>query len=162
MSSSGPPEKVQEGKKKRRVKKKAPLAGKDAAPAIVAERPKNKAPLTTNDREVYDYVREATSKNVWYYRDRLSVPRGPCNISVLRECWVHGVIDDGTLVWGQGLMDWLPVKNVRTLVPQIRTFEVQVATWIKRQIALKPAINRMRKERAAERPLMTNQVSDMY
>ena len=42
---------------------------------------------------------------------------------MLRECWVHGVIDDGTLVWGQGLMDWLPVKNVRTLVPQIRTFE---------------------------------------
>lgn len=58
-----------------------------------------------------------------YYRDRLSVPRGPCNISVLRECWVHGVIDDGTLVWGQGLIDWLPVKNVRTLVPQIRTLE---------------------------------------
>ena len=65
MSTSGPPEKIQEGKKKRRVKKKAPLAGKDAAPAIVAERPKNKAPLSTNDREVYDYVREATSKNVW-------------------------------------------------------------------------------------------------
>jgi hypothetical protein len=36
---------------------------------------------------------------------------------------VHGVIDDGTLVWGQGLIDWLPVKNVRTLVPQIRTLE---------------------------------------
>ena len=51
------------------------------------------------------------------------MPRGPCNISVLRECWVHGVIDDGTLVWGQGLIDWLPVKNVRTLVPQIRTLE---------------------------------------
>lgn len=36
---------------------------------------------------------------------------------------MHGVIDDGTLVWGQGLIDWLPVKNVRTLVPQIRTVE---------------------------------------
>lgn len=36
---------------------------------------------------------------------------------------MHGVIDDGTLVWGQGLIDWLPVKNVRTLVPQIRTLE---------------------------------------
>jgi hypothetical protein len=58
-----------------------------------------------------------------YYRDRLSVPRGPCNLSVLRECWVHGVIDEGTLVWGQGLGDWLPVRNVRTLVPQIRTLE---------------------------------------
>ncbi len=36
---------------------------------------------------------------------------------------MHGVIDDCTLVWGQGLIDWLPVKNVRTLVPQIRTVE---------------------------------------
>ena len=66
MSESGPPEKIQDGKKKRRVKKKASLAGKDAAPAVVVERPKSKAPLSTNDREVYDYVREATSKNVWY------------------------------------------------------------------------------------------------
>ena len=65
MSDSGPPEKVQDGKKKRRVKKKASPAGKDAAPAVVVERPKSKAPLSTNDREVYDYVREATSKNVW-------------------------------------------------------------------------------------------------
>lgn len=24
-----------------------------------------------------------------YYRDKLSVPGGPCNILVLRECWVH-------------------------------------------------------------------------
>ena len=39
---------------------------------------------------------------------------------------------------------------------------VQVATWIKRQFALKPAINRLRTERAAQRPLLTNQVADMY
>ena len=58
-----------------------------------------------------------------YYRDRMSVPRGPCNVAVLRECWVQGVIDEHTLVWGQGLGDWLPVRNIRTLVPQIRTFE---------------------------------------
>ena len=49
--------------------------------------------------------------------------RGPCNLHVLRDCWVHGVIDENTLVWGQGLADWLPVRNVRTLVPQIRTVE---------------------------------------
>ena len=174
------------------------------------------------DRQVVDYIREATRKNIWYYRDRMSVPRGPCSLPVLRECWVrlwsrrsacagllkpcrhcphaadgvvtktragrphargfsscmqlmrisarqmrggfaalrpmtihsdhavgtlsvqaayrrppsllsapwapptvqvHGVIDENTLVWGQGLMDWLPVRNVRTLVPQIRTPE---------------------------------------
>lgn len=51
------------------------------------------------------------------------MPRGPCNLGVLREAWVHGVIDEGTLVWGQGLGDWLPIRNVRTLVPQIRTLE---------------------------------------
>ena len=49
-----------------------------------------------------------------------------------------------------------------TIIGTVSVAAVQVATWIKRQIALKPAINRMRKERAAERPLMTNQVSDMY
>ena len=36
---------------------------------------------------------------------------------------VQGVIDENTLVWGQGLQDWLPVRNIRTLVPQIRTPE---------------------------------------
>ena len=39
------------------------------------------------------------------------------------DAQVHGVIDENTLIWGQGLMDWLPVRNVRTLVPQIRTPE---------------------------------------
>ena len=54
------------------------------------------------------------------------VSRGPCNMHVLRDAWVHGVIDENTLVWGQGLADWLPVRNVRTLVPQIRTVEGMV------------------------------------
>ena len=45
---------------------------------------------------------------------------------------MNGIIDENTLIWGQGLADWLPVKNVRTLVPQIRTVEVQVATWMKK------------------------------
>ena len=44
----------------------------------------------------------------------------------------------------QGLADWLPVKNVRTLVPQIRTVEVQIATWVKKTFALKPALARAR------------------
>ena len=58
-----------------------------------------------------------------YYRDRLSTPRGPCPLPTLRQAWVAGVIDEDTLVWGHGLMDWLPIRNVRTLVPQIRTPE---------------------------------------
>lgn len=53
----------------------------------------------------------------------MSVPRGPCTLPIMREAWVHGVIDQNTLVWGQGLADWLPIRNVKTLVPQIRTVE---------------------------------------
>ncbi len=74
-------------------------------------------------------VHTAVSLRRRYYRDRLSVPRGPCNISVLRESWVHGVIDEHTLVWGQGLGDWLPARNIRTLVPQIRTVEGAGRAW---------------------------------
>lgn len=95
-------------------------------------------------------------------RDRLSTPRGPCSLPVLRECWVNGIIDENTLVWGQGLADWLPVKNVRTLVPQIRTVEVQVATWLKKTFALKPALNQIRKERANFRTHTSDQLDDMY
>jgi len=49
------------------------------------------------DRQVVDYVREATRKNIWYYRDRMSVPRGPCSLPVLRECWVSRC----ALGWGR-------------------------------------------------------------
>lgn len=81
---------------------------------------------------------------------------------MLREAWVQGVIDENTLIWGQGLADWLPVRNVRTLVPQIRTVEVQIATWVKKTFALQPALNRARKQRAAERPVQNPQVDRMY
>jgi len=35
------------------------------------------------------------------FRDRMSVPRGPCPLHVLKDCWVQGVVDENTLVWGQ-------------------------------------------------------------
>lgn len=82
----------------------------------------------------------------------MNVPRGPCTLPILREAWIHGVVDEHTLVWGPGLMDWLPVRNVRTLVPQIRTVEVQLATWVKRTFVLGPALKKVRRMRAEARP----------
>uniref|UniRef100_A0A061RAU5 Gtp-binding protein lepa n=1 Tax=Tetraselmis sp. GSL018 TaxID=582737 RepID=A0A061RAU5_9CHLO len=120
------------------------------------------ASLTFQQKQQVDYIRTATRKNVWYYRDRLNVARGPCSLPVLRECWVQGVIDENTLVWGQGLGDWIPARNVRTLVAQIRTVEVQVATWIKREFALKPALEKVRKSRGDLRQHQSSQVEEMY
>lgn len=82
----------------------------------------------------------------------MNVPRGLCTLPILREAWIHGVVDEHTLVWGKGLMDWLPIRNVRTLVPQIRTVEVQLATWVKRTMVLGPALKAVRKQRKEERP----------
>uniref|UniRef100_A0A7S1X760 GYF domain-containing protein n=2 Tax=Eukaryota TaxID=2759 RepID=A0A7S1X760_9CHLO len=119
--------------------------------------------ITFEQRQQFDYIRTATKKNVWYYRDRLNTARGPCTLPVLREAWVQGIIDEHTLVWGQGLADWLPARNVRTLVPQIRTLEVQAATFIKKQFVLKPALEKIRKERAAFRTShQTWQVDNMF
>lgn len=155
-----------EDRRPRRVKKKKAVAKQNvtesAAPTPPAERPKGRPKLSLKDKQQVDYIRTATSGNVWYYRDRMNVARGPCNLPVLKECWVHGVIDDQTLVWGQGLVDFLPIRNIRTLVPQIRTLEVQVATWVKRNFALRPALNRIRKQRAEHRAAQSDQVDRMY
>lgn len=72
---------------------------------------------------ISEYMRHPIAENVWYYRDRMSTPRGPCTLPVLREAWVNGVIDEKTLVWGQGLADWLPARNVTNLVWQVETLE---------------------------------------
>jgi GYF domain 2 len=87
---------------------------------------KGRSPLSTlDDSELFllTYVRRTTRKNAWYYRDRCGVARGPAPIPIMRDAWVNGIIDQNTLVWGSGLMDFLPIKNVRSLTGQIRTPE---------------------------------------
>ena len=61
------PQKVdQTGKKKiRRVKKKPAAAEQMQDAAQVVQRPVKRHPLSFDDIQHYDYIREATSKNVW-------------------------------------------------------------------------------------------------
>lgn len=146
------------------VKNKATPSGRSKGKSVSAPKPPFKpGKFGVNERQVVDYIKTATSRNIWYYRDRLNTARGPCSLPVLREAWVQGIVDENTLIWGQGLADWLPIRNVRTLVPQIRTVEVQISTWFKKNFALKPAIQRARKHQgAALRPEPNPQVDRMY
>ena len=51
--------------------KKGSGKGKKAAAAAAAAEPQQPfkpGKLTINDRQVVDYVRTATAKNIWYYR----------------------------------------------------------------------------------------------
>lgn len=127
-------------------------------------RPKpRKIVLSPYQYEMINYQRMLLRKNIWYYRDRMSVPRGPCPLHVLKDAWVQGVIDENTLVWGHGLYDWLPAKNVKLLMPMIRTPEVRFGAWFKRTFSLKPALERIRERRkdARDPELQTPQVERM-
>lgn len=53
--------------------------------------------------------------NVWFYRDRTGLPRGPCPFYILKQAYIHGIVDENTLIWGNGLGSWVPIRNVRSL-----------------------------------------------
>jgi hypothetical protein len=48
-----------------------------------------KIKLSPYQYEMINYQRMLLRKNIWYYRDRMSVPRGPCPLHVLKDCWVQ-------------------------------------------------------------------------
>ncbi|PNH08959.1 hypothetical protein TSOC_004472 [Tetrabaena socialis] len=110
-----------------------------------------KVVLSHYQYEMINYQRMLLRKNIWYYRDRMNVPRGPCPLHVVKEAWVSGIVDENTLMWGHGLYDWLPAKNIQLLLPMVRTAEVRFATWVKRTFSLKPSLNRIREQRKEHR-----------
>lgn len=79
--------------------------------------------LSPYQYEMINYQRMLMRKNIWYYRDRMNIPRGPCPLHVVKEAWVSGIVDENTLFWGHGLYDWLPAKNIKLLLPMVRTPE---------------------------------------
>jgi len=97
----------------------------------------------------------AAKDNVWFYRDRTGKVRGPAPMGSLRQCWVNGVVDEHTLVWGNGLCEWVPVRNVRGLVANIRNPPTIVMHWLMRKFvdtdAKLEATRRERHERGEAR-----------
>merc|ERR1712146_274645 len=95
--------------------------------------------IPLEDREqMWYWINSVLVCGIWYYRDRMGTPRGPCSLPVLREAWTKGIIDDKTLVWCRGLIDWIPIRNVTFLVSLIRTPEVQIMTSIQKNLLFKP------------------------
>lgn len=86
--------------------------------------------LTLNQKSQINFVKTAIKENIWYYRDRLNISRGPCDIHILRQCWINGIIDQNTLIWGIGIDDWIPLRNIRNLIVLIRIPEGNI-TFIK-------------------------------
>jgi len=118
--------------------------------------------FTKNQKSIYYYTKEVMKDNIWYYRDRLNIARGPCDINTLRKCWISGLIDENTLMWGHGLDEWLPAKNIKTIINQIRTIEVQLSTFVKRELVIKPNINQIRELNNYKRNCWIDFINNLY
>ena len=75
---------------------------------------------------------------------------------------MSGTVDEHTLIWGEGLGDFIPIRNVTTLVAQIRTPEVRFATWLTKKLVLGPKLSSARKQRVDQRPSLNSQVDRMF
>ncbi len=51
--------------------------------------------------------------SVWYYVDRSRQRQGPVTAAAVAEAWRTGDADDTSLVWREGLAEWLPLAHFR-------------------------------------------------
>ena len=70
-------------------------------------------PSSDADPSSRPFARAVIRRNIWYYRDRTGLPRGPMTVDVLRKAYIGGIIDGNTLMWGNGLGHWVPLRNIR-------------------------------------------------
>lgn len=76
------------------------------------------------------FARAVVRRNIWYYRDRTGLPRGPMDINVLRKAYIGGIIDGNTLMWGNGLGHWVPLRNIRGMDGNLTNPKVLFLKWI--------------------------------
>lgn len=75
-------------------------------------------------------MRTVIRRNIWYYRDRTGLPRGPMSIDVLRKAYIGGIVDGNTLMWGNGLGHWVPLRNIRGMDGNLTNPKVLLLKWI--------------------------------
>mmetsp|Transcript_19326 Transcript_19326/g.34899 ORF Transcript_19326/g.34899 Transcript_19326/m.34899 type:complete len:275 (-) Transcript_19326:349-1173(-) len=107
----------------------------------------NVARKKLTQRQAADLVNHAMQfgSNVWYYKDRLGVARGPCTIPILKKAWMKNLIDYDTMVWSVGLVDWVPVAHASYLAAYIESPEVRFGRWLFHTFNVKPRLDRRQK-----------------
>ena len=102
--------------------------------------------------------RDGFMSNYWYYRDPKGVPRGPCTISSLKACYVNGSIDKKSMIYGDGMSEWLPLERTphvgRTILYSPDTFIMRAVCKLKSKVLgerpdMVPTVERIRRSRRA-------------
>ena len=87
-------------------------------------------------------------------------------MDIVKKCWINGIIDENTLVWGNGLGDWVPMRNVRGMAELLHEPKVQFFKWLTQKVAFPKAERRANRQRlfeegkAASPPLNKEQVRE--
>jgi len=87
-------------------------------------------PSSDADPSSRPFARAVIRRNIWYYRDRTGLPRGPMTVDVLRKAYIGGIIDGNTLMWGNGLGHWVPLRNIRGMDGNLTNPKVLFLKWI--------------------------------
>ena len=83
------------------------LEGDGDAAAISPPNP----PATPAERSVRQHL--------WFYVQD-DERQGPVGFGRMRELWEDGVVDAGTLIWREGLEEWLPLAQLTELEDELR------------------------------------------
>lgn len=101
-------------------------------------------------------------ENFWFYRDRTGLPRGPMTIETVKKCYINGVVDQHTLFWGNGLGDWVPLRNLRGMGdclndPKTRFLKFIVNRFVYPVAERRRNRDRLHAEGKAKSPTMTKE-----
>uniref|UniRef100_A0A7S0SEB6 GYF domain-containing protein n=1 Tax=Mantoniella antarctica TaxID=81844 RepID=A0A7S0SEB6_9CHLO len=96
---------------------------------------------------------------IFWYRDRSGLPRGPMTVDVLKRCWVNGIVDENTLMWGNGQGDWVPLRNLRGMAEVLHNPMIVFLKWVNEKVAYPKEERRANRQRLfeqgkARRPVM--------
>lgn len=71
-------------------------------------------------------------------------------IDVLKKCWINGIVDENTLMWGNGLGDWVPMRNIRGMADVLHEPIVVFLKWATQKVAYPRAERRANRQRLYE------------
>jgi hypothetical protein len=71
-------------------------------------------------------------------------------IDTVKKCWIGGIIDEHTLVWGNGLGDWVPLRNIRGMGHVLNDPRTRFLKWITQKVAFPRAEVRANRDRLYE------------
>jgi GYF domain 2 len=105
-----------------------PQRAQEAAPASAARVDEHASPPASQEHE-----------SVWYLEDN-GIPKGPLSFGSLKRYLQSGEYSSSTLVWREGMEDWVPADTIEALSASATVRTVQVRESGRKESHLDPGI----------------------